>query len=156
MKDVDWRYIVFLLFSHHSRQKLDHTIHLNFKKHDLFICSRCTGIAAGLLAIFVPAIFGLTPPLELFVPLIALLPLVAVVDWFTHSAKMRQSKTWIRSSSGFFLGISEALGLLLLFKGFYFYFLIILGVALIYALTVYLIALKTKCLDTYLKEMNTL
>jgi hypothetical protein len=107
-----------------------------------------------MAAVFGVAVFGRTFPSALYLPLIAVLPLVAVVDWFTQSAKLRESKTWIRVSSGFSLGISEALALLLLFGGFYLQFLAALGFASVYAFSVYLIALKTKCLDKYLHEMN--
>ena len=58
------------------------------------------------------------------------------------------------SVSGFLLGISEALGLLLLFTGLYLEFLIVVGVAALYVLSIYMVASKTRCLDLYLKELN--
>lgn len=154
MTDKDWRYLVFLLLAHHPKQKLDHTIQLRLNKHSVYLCSRCTGMAFGYAAIWGATLMGLTLPLQLYLPLIALLPLVAVVDWFTQSAKRRQSKTWLRVGSGFLLGISEALGLLLLFTGFYMEFLIVVGVAALYALSIYIVASKTRCLESYLKELN--
>jgi uncharacterized membrane protein len=96
----------------------------------------------------------LTLPLQFYVPLISVLPIVAVADWFTQSAKLRQSKTWLRVGSGYLLGISESLGFLLLFTGFYVEFLLVVGVAAVYALVVFIVASKTNCLDAYVKEMN--
>jgi uncharacterized membrane protein len=154
MAEIDWHYLFFLLFAHHSPKKLDHTIRLSFRNKQLFICSRCTGIALGFVTVLFPAFFKVTIPLQFFIPLISILPLIAIIDWFTQSAKLRQSNTQIRVGSGFLLGVSEALGVLLLFYGFYFSFLITLGVAVIYTLSVYLIALKTKCLDSYMREMH--
>jgi uncharacterized membrane protein len=107
-----------------------------------------------MIAIFAANTFWLRFPIEFYLPLISLLPLVAAIDWFTQSAKLRESKNWLRISSGFLLGNSEALFLLLLIEGFFIEFLVALGVASIYALSIYLIAAKTKCLDPYLNEIN--
>lgn len=154
MEKRNWRYLLFLLVSHHPKDKLNHTIHVGFRGKNFYFCSRCTGVAFGMAAVFGVAVLGKTFPSALYLPLIAVLPLGAVADWFTQSAKVRESRTWIRVSSGFLLGSSEALALLLLFGGFYLLFLAALGIALVYAFSVYLIALKTKCLDRYLREMN--
>ncbi len=121
----------------------------------VYLCSRCTGVALGIAIIFVANAFNeFSVPITIYLPLISLLPLMAVVDWFTQSAKLRESKTWIRLSSGFLLGNSEGLTLLLLIRGFYLQVIAVLGVAAIYALTIYIVAVKTKCLDKYVIEMN--
>jgi uncharacterized membrane protein len=146
----NWRTLLLLLLSHHPKEKIDHTIHAG---KNIYLCTRCTGLAAGMATVLAGKILGLTFPLAFYLPLIAFLPLVAVVDWFTQSAKLRESKTWIRLSSGFLLGNSEALALLLLIEGFYLQFVCAVGFAAIYAVSVYLIANKTKCLDSYVKEM---
>ena len=150
----NWRYLLFLLASHHPKEKLNHTIRLGFRGKNVYLCSRCTGVAFGIAAILAANIFGHAFPIALYLPLIGFLPLMAAVDWFTQSAKLRESKTWLRVSSGFFLGNSYALTLLLLIGGFYLQFLFAFGVAAVYALSIYLIASKTKCLDLYLNEMN--
>jgi uncharacterized membrane protein len=154
MVNRNWRYLLFLLASHHPKEKLDHTIHVGLGRKHVYLCSRCTGIALGMATVFGFNAFSLTVPMELFLPLIGLLPAIAVADWFTQSAKLRQSNTGLRVGSGFLLGISEALGLLLLVKGLFLSFLVAVGMAAIYAVTVYLIAAKTKCLQPYLEEMN--
>lgn len=154
MTNRDWRYLLFLLLAHHPKQKLDHTLHLSFRNKHLYLCTRCTGIAFGFISIWGSALFGFTLPLQFYVPLISVLPVVAVADWFTQSAKLRQSRTWLRLGSGYLLGISESLGFLLLFTGFYFEFLLVVGVAAVYALAVFLIASRTRCLDAYVTEMN--
>jgi uncharacterized membrane protein len=150
----DWRYLLFLLASHHPKEKLHRTIRISFRGKNLYLCSRCTGVALGMAMTFAGNAFGFSLPIALYLPLISLLPLMAVVDWFTQSAKLRESKTWIRLTSGFFLGISEALSLLLLIGGFYSNFLIVFGIVAIYAISIYLVAVKTKCLDLYIDEMN--
>jgi uncharacterized membrane protein len=150
----NWRYFLFLLVSHHPQEKLDHTIRIGFGRKNVYLCSRCTGVALGVLVIFGGNVFSLIFPIEFFLPLIGLLPLVAVVDWFTQSARLRKSKTWLRVLSGFLLGISEALIVLLLVRGFFFSFLIVVVMAAAYVVTMYLIALKTRCLQSYLEEMN--
>ena len=154
MVKQNWRYLLFLIVSHHPQEKLHRTIHIGFRRKHVYLCSRCTGTIFGITAIFAANAFGLRFPLEAYLPLISLLPLAAAIDWFTQSAKLRESKNWLRISSGFLLGNSEALFLLLVIDGFFLKSLIALGIASIYALSIYLIAAKTKCLDSYLNEIN--
>jgi uncharacterized membrane protein len=154
MVDRSWRYFLFLLVAHHPKEKLDHTIHIRFRQKNVYFCSRCTGVALGMATVFGAAFFGLTLPSQYYLPVIGILPLFAVVDWFTQSAKLRKSSTGLRVSSGFLLGLSEGLGLLLLFSGVYLGFLAVVGMAGLYALCVYLVAAKTKCLRSYLEELH--
>ena len=154
MAKQNWRYLLFLMISHHPQERLHRTIRIGFKRKSIYICSRCTGTILGMTAIFAVNAFGLKFPIEFYLPLISFLPLVAAIDWFTQSAKLRESKNWLRVSSGFLLGNSEALVLLLIIDGFFLNFLVALGIASVYALSIYLIASKTKCLDLYLNEIN--
>lgn len=154
MVNRNWRYLMFLLASHHPKEKLDHTIHIGFGRRNVYLCSRCTGIALGMIMVFGASILSLRFPAALFLPLIGLLPLPAVVDWFTQSARLRHSNTWVRVGSGFLLGISEALAIIFLMEGFFLNFLAAVGFASIYGLTVYTVASKTGCLQSYLDEMN--
>jgi uncharacterized membrane protein len=154
MAKRNWSYIFFLLTSHHPKERLNRTFRVGFRGKNVYFCSRCTGVAFGILAVFAGFIFGFRFPLQLYLPLISILPLVAVADWFSQSAKLRESKNWIRLASGFLLGGSEGLSFLLLFNGFFLLFFVVFGVASIYAVSVYLIAVKTKCLNRYLDEMS--
>ncbi len=154
MVKQNWRYLLFLIGSHHPPDRLHRTIRLSFKGKRVHLCSRCTGTGLGIIGIFAANAFGFGFPIEFYLPVISFLPLVATVDWFTQSAKLRESNNWIRVSSGFLLGISEALFLLLIIKGFLLMFLVGLVIVFVYAFSIYLIAAKTKCLDAYLKELN--
>jgi uncharacterized membrane protein len=154
MAKQNWRYLLFLIGSHHPPEKLHRTIRIGFRRKYVFLCSRCTGAALGIASILVANMFALRLPIEVYLPLISFLPLAAVVDWFSQSAKLRESKNWIRIISGFLLGSSEALFLLLIVNGFFLMALVSFGIASIYALSIYLIAAKTKCLDSYLNEIN--
>jgi uncharacterized membrane protein len=153
MVERNWRYFLFLIAAHHPKEKLDHTIHIKLGQKNLYFCSRCTGGALGMFTIFGAALFGLILPANYYLPVLGILPLFAVIDWFTQSARLRKSNTGLRLSSGFMLGLSEGLGCQLLFTGAYVGFLAAVGMAVIYALCVYLIASKTKCLQSYLEEI---
>ncbi|MCW3995529.1 MAG: DUF2085 domain-containing protein [Candidatus Bathyarchaeota archaeon] len=155
MAKQNWRYLLFLLTAHHPNEKLDHTIRVGFGGRYIYLCSRCTGIMLAMLIVFVSSAFGLQVPNAFYLPLIAFLPLFAVSDWFTQSAKLRKSNTTIRVTTGLLLGIAEALSIQLLLMGLYFEFLVAFAFAGIYALSVYLIAYKTKCLDAYVDEWNS-
>jgi len=154
MGKQNWRYLLFLIGSHHPPERLHRTIRLSFKGKTVYLCSRCTGTGLGIIGVFVANAFGVGFPIGFYLPLISFLPLVAVVDWFSQSAKLRESNNWIRVSSGVFLGISEALVLLSIIKGFLVMFLVGLAIVFAYVFLIYLIAAKTKCLDPYLKELN--
>ena len=154
MVERNWRYFLFLIAAHHPKEKLDHTIHVKLGQKNFYLCSRCTGIALGMATIFGAALFSATLPAQYYIPVIGLLPLFAVADWFTQSARLRKSNSGLRLGSSFMLELSEGLGFLLLFTGVYLGFLAAVGMAAIYGLCVYLIASKTKCLQSYLEEMN--
>ena len=154
MGKQDWRYLLFLIVSHHPPERLHRTIHLSFRGKTVYLCSRCTGTGLGIIGVFAANIFGVGFPIGFYLPLISFLPLAATVHWFTQSAKLRESKNGIRICSGFLLGIAEALLLLSIINGFLVTFLIGLAIVFAYAFSIYLIAAKTKCLDIYLKEFN--
>ena len=154
MVKQNWRYLLFLLVSHHPPGRLHRTIRVSFMGKNVYLCSRCTGTSLGIIGVFVANAFGASFPIEFYLPLISFLPVVAAVDWFTQSAKLRESKNSIRVASGFLLGISEALFLLLIINGFLFMLLVSFTVLLVYVFSIYLVAAKTKCLDSYLDEIN--
>ena len=156
MAKQDWHYLLFLLTSHHPKERLHRTIRIGFKRKSVFLCSRCTGTFLGILTIFIAKAFALRIPVEFFLPLISLLPLMATIDWFTQSAKLRESTNWLRVCSGFLVGNAQALILLLLLEGFFVKFFVALGIASIYVISIYLIAYKTKCLESYLNDINQL
>ncbi|OQA45496.1 MAG: hypothetical protein BWY47_02051 [Bacteroidetes bacterium ADurb.Bin302] len=154
MVKQDWRYLLFLLLSHHPHERLHRTIHIQIKKKNVYLCARCTGTFIGIISIIIANVLGLKIPVSLYFPLIAILPLVATTDWFTQSAKLRESTNKIRIFSGFLLGISQGLILLSLLTGLYIIFLLALGAFALYIFSIYLIAAKTKCLDSYLNELT--
>ena len=150
----DWRYLFFLLAAHHPKSKLDHTIRVGFGQKTIYLCSRCTGVGLGMTAVFGAAVFGVGFAQVFYLPLIGILPLLAVADWFTQSARLRHSNTLLRLGSGFLLGIAEALAILLLLRGNFLSFLAAVGLTAAYAGTVYLVAAKTGCLKCYIQELN--
>jgi uncharacterized membrane protein len=152
MAERNWRYLLFLLISHHPKQKLDHTIHLT---KNVCLCTRCTGVALAMATVLACALLGFTLGSPLIFVLIGVLPVFAVADWFTQSAHLRASNTGLRLLTGYLLGISEGLALLLLFSGQWLAFLASAGLAGIYAASMYAVASKTGCLHAYLVELNT-
>ena len=154
MGKQNWRYLLFLLLSHHPPERLHRTFRISLLGKNVYLCSRCTGTGLGITAILAFYVVGLRFPAEFYFPLISVLPLTAAVDWFTQSAKRRESKNWLRVCSGFLLGTSEGLFLLLLINGLFIQVLLAFGILATYALSIYLIAARTKCLDSYLNEIN--
>ena len=101
MVKQNWRYLLFLIGSHHPPGRLHRTIRVSFMGKNVYLCSRCTGTSLGIIGVFVANAFGMSFPIEFYLPLISFLPVVAAVDWFTQSAKLRESKNSIRVASGF-------------------------------------------------------
>lgn len=120
----------------------------------MYLCTRCTGVAGGMAAVFTLALSGLVVLGAYAFVLIGVLPVFAAVDWFTQSSRLRESNTPLRLATGFLLGISEGLALLFLFVGNWLGFLASAGLAGVYAVCVYTVAAKTKCLRSYLAELN--
>jgi len=149
-----WNYLLFLLAAHHPKHKLDHTLHVGLAGKSLYLCTRCTGVAAGVAAVFTSAVLGLTVSSPHVFVLVGFLPVFAVADWFTQSARLRQSTTPMRLATGFLLGVSEGFALLFLFVGNWLGFLYSAVLAGVYAVCIYGVAAKTKCLRSYLAELN--
>jgi len=150
MDKQDWRLLLLLLLSHHRPEKLDRTIHVRFKGESIHICARCIGTYSAVLMMIVFVWFlGFDFPVELYIPLIAILPTPTTLDWITQSCKVRESRNIIRISTGFLLGLSQGLFLLIIIKGMFTLFLQVIIIIGIYFLSIYIIAWKTKCLDSY-------
>lgn len=149
----DLRYLIFLMISHHPPTRLHRTICLVFGAKKIHICARCTGIYSSIVGIFITYILGFRFPLWVYLPLILFLPMPSVIDWFTQSSKLRESRNSIRVGTGLLLGIPVGLIMLLFINGMLFMFSISLVIMGAYVLTIYFIAKKTKCLDSYLNEV---
>jgi len=149
MKKEDWYMLLFLLLSHHMPEKLHRTIHVSFRGKNVYLCARCTGIYSGILSVFVTWFLGFDFPAWLYLPLLPILPLPSAVDWVMQSCKLRESRNIIRICTGFLLGISEGLVLLMLIKGLFYLFLQGLAIVGVYVLSICLIAWKTKFFDSY-------
>ena len=149
MDKQDWRMLLLLLLSHHMPEKLNRTIHVRFRGRSIHVCARCTGVYSGALSVFVAGFFGFGFPLGSYVLLFALLPIPSAIDWMTQSCKKRESRNAIRISTGFLFGVSQGLFLLMIVNGLFTLFLQALAIIGIYLSSVYVIAWKTKCLDSY-------
>ena len=149
MNTEDWRMVRFLLLSHHMPEKLHRTIRVGFHGRNVYFCARCTGIYSGILSVFVAWFLGFDFPAWLYLSLVPILPLPSAVDWVTQSCKLRESRNIIRICTGFLLGISEGLVLLMLVRGLFYLFLQGLAIGGVYVLSVCLIAWKTKFFDSY-------
>jgi uncharacterized membrane protein len=153
MDKEDWHLLLFLLLSHHKTEKLHRTIHVGFRGRSIYLCARCTGTYSGILSVFVAWFLGYGFPAWLYLPLFSVLPIPCIVDWFTQSCKLRESRNPIRVCTGYLLGISEGLLLLTLVNGMFYSLFIALAISGAYFLSIYVIAWKTKCLDSYLDEI---
>jgi len=149
MDEEDRRLLLFLLLSHHRPEKLHRTIRVNFRGRNVYLCARCTGIYSGILSVFVAWFLGFDFPTWLYLPLFSLLPVPSTVDWITQSCKLRESKNPIRISTGYILGISCGIFFLMLVKGLFYLFLCALAILGAYIFSIYVIAWKTKFLDSY-------
>lgn len=149
--DKEDRYsLLFFLLSHHKPEKLHRTIHIRLRGRNVYLCARCTGIYTGILSVLVAWFLGFFNLSEwLYLPLFSILPAPSIVDWLTQSCKLRESRNPIRTSTGYLLGISGGLFLLMLIKSMLYLFLQALAVLGGYFFSIYIVAWKTKFLDSY-------
>jgi uncharacterized membrane protein len=105
------------------------------------------------MVVLVAYFIGLRFPLWLYLPLISVLPIPVIVDWFTQSCKLRESRNSIRVGTGLLFGIAAACFLLLAIDGMVSMFLVAMSIIGLYAISIYIVALKTKCLDSYLDDI---
>jgi len=150
MDKEDWHLLLFLLLSHHRPEKLNRTIRVSFRGKNVYLCARCTGTCLGIMSIFVAWFLGFYFPTWLYLLLFSILPAPSIVDWITQSCKLRESRNTIRTCTGYLLGISEGLFLLVLVKGMFYLFLQALAILGCYIFSIYIVAWKTKFLDSYL------
>jgi len=153
MDKKDWHYFLFLLLSHHTPDKLRRTIQISIRGKTVYLCARCTGKYSALLGVFIAWFLGYGFPTWAYFPLFMFLPLPSVVDWFTQSCKLRESTNTIRRFTGFLLGIAEGLVLLTIVNAMLYLFLSALAVFATYDFSIYAIAVKTRCLNSYLDEI---
>jgi len=153
MDKKDWHYFLFLLLAHHTPDKLRRTIQISIRGKTVYLCARCTGRYSALLGIFIAWFLGYGFPTWAYFPLFTFLPLPSVVDWFTQSCKLRESTNTIRIFTGFLFGIAEGLVLLTIVNAMLYLFLSALAVFATYAVSIYAIAVKTRCLNSYLDEI---
>jgi len=149
MDKEDWHLLSFLLLSHHKPEKLHRTIHVNFRGKNVYLCARCTGKYSGILSVFVAWFLGFNFPTWLYLSLFSILPVPSIVDWVTQSCKLRESRNTIRVCTGYLFGISEGFFLLMLVKGMFPLFPYALAILGAYIFSIYVIAWKTKFLDSY-------
>jgi len=149
MEKEDRASLLFLLLSHHKPEKLHRTIRIGLRERNVYLCARCTGISAGIVSVFVAWFFNFNLPTWLYFLLLSILPAPSMVDWVTQSCKLRESRNPIRICTGFLLGIGWGFFFLLLVKGMFNLFLYGIAILGVYVFAIYIIAWKTRFLDTY-------
>ena len=108
--------LLFLLLSHHGSEKLHRTIHVRLWGKDLYFCARGVGRYSGLLSA-VTASYLLTFPSWFYSLIFVFFPLPSIVDWITQKLGSRESRNWIRVTTGYLLGIAQGYLLISLVKG---------------------------------------
>jgi uncharacterized membrane protein len=149
MDKQDWHLLLFLLLSHHPPERLHRTIRMPLRGRNIYLCARCTGQLSGILSLLVAWFLGFEFPAWLYLSLVAILPLPSAVDWVTQSCKLRESRNTIRVATGFLLGVTKGLLLLMLIKGLFYMLLLAFAIGGVYVSSIVLIAWKTKFLDSY-------
>ena len=126
--------------SHHKREDYYKCYILNFKKNQIALCSRCLGIYIGIIigiTLFYLQIYNR----NFYYFSIAFFPIFTIIDYSISNFTKYKSNNFFRTSSGILLGVAYALSLILFFKTFLNYFIIIIG--LIYLIIALILILKT-------------
>ncbi|MEM3465725.1 MAG: DUF2085 domain-containing protein [Candidatus Jordarchaeales archaeon] len=104
------KFLVFLL-SHHTEEYAHRTLRLKIRTHEVRLCARCSGLTLGFFSGILVLHFWwwLYITEQVAVALIVLLLMPALLDWGTQSVLGRESKNWIRVTTGFSLGFGICL-----------------------------------------------
>ncbi|MHA1276426.1 MAG: DUF2085 domain-containing protein [Candidatus Helarchaeota archaeon] len=105
---------LFVLFAHHTRDNLSHTIKISIGKWELYLCARCTGIYSALIVSFLLWIFVFDItilPLWATVMLAYSLGTPAILSWGRQTLTGRDNTNSTRIGTG----IGGGIGLSLLF-----------------------------------------
>lgn len=102
------------LISHHKCNEYYKCLELNYSGKKHYICSRCLGIYTGIISNFLYYSFISVNHLSYIT--IAILPIVALIDWSITAFGIHKSNNISRTLSGFLLGIAYFNGSLLLFQ----------------------------------------
>ncbi len=114
------------MLSHHKKEDYYKCYLLNLKHNQIAICSRCLGIYLGIaigIILFSLQIFSK----NLYYFSIAFFPTFALIDWAISAFTKHKSKNIFRTLSGIFLGVAYAFAIILFFKTFPNYFIIVIG-----------------------------
>lgn len=132
------------ILSHHQPEEYYKCYSLTILDQKIHVCSRCLGIYFGILmgiGIFPIDILNSRS----FYLLIAILPLFTLIDWSVSAFKIHKSYNTVRTGFGALLGISYSIGLIIFFKTFPNYYIIVVG--LVYALISLLLLRKQRELE---------
>ena len=139
----------FLLLSHHSYNKLSHTIQVWIGERRICLCTRCTGIGLGMLAalfygnILASTVAG-TPAL------IILFTMPAIIDWLFQVFGVRESTSIRRLTTGALVGQAYFVLLVVIADGwwslFSYYMIVFAG----YSIFLYSLFRKTRVMDNYM------
>ena len=102
----------FYVLSHHTRDALHRTIHVQVGSREIYLCTRCTAKYLGLIMVFVgnmvwyPVFLGLqsSPPVLI---LGSFLPLPVFLAWFHQKLTGKNNSTPLRVVTGLLMGWAE-------------------------------------------------
>jgi len=102
LKDIDKRTIQ-LFLSHHLEGEYDRCLNLPFGSRHWRICSRCTGVYAGII---LGIIASLMTDMSSFIAntVILIFPLPAFIDFYLNQADIYSGTNFSRVSTGIMLG----------------------------------------------------
>jgi uncharacterized membrane protein len=96
-----------MALTHHVYEDRDHTIEVNFGGLKLHFCTRCTGMVAGVLGMFILLnLLGTTIDPLVAIYLCIFLPAPGLLIWSGQKFGLWTDKTPSRLLNGLFLGVS--------------------------------------------------
>lgn len=111
---MGFRDIVFMLLAHHPREDISHTIKVTIKKHEIYLCARCTAIYSSLIIsalLFTYLINLSTLPVWIRVVLALTAGTPVILTWGKQTITGRENSNRTRILAG----IGGGIGLAMLF-----------------------------------------
>ena len=141
----------FFMLSHHSYNKLSHTIRISIGKREAYLCARCTGIGIGMIIGLLYVNFLAYGFLQ-YPALIVAFVLPATVDWLFQVFRFRNSTNPRRLVTGALVGQAYLVGIIALARGWFDLLSYYALVFATYAIILYVLFRITGVMNDYLES----
>ena len=143
-----------LILAHHTVSRMNRTIGVRVLRWEQRFCTRCSGqLMATAACVALMLLLRVEIVLPIWMAVLSLLPMPAFIDWITQTWSIRESTTPLRMLTGSILGIGVGFQVVAAVRLDWLAFAGGIGVAIVYALAIYLLLRLRPPQDDYMADL---